>query len=61
MTLIMAYNGALFQIRPSFENTYVFFKDKVVLLGITMDNKLTFEAHIDNKRTKSFSPMVSAI
>ena len=30
------------------EDTYIFSKDKVVLLGITIDNKLTFEAHIEN-------------
>ena len=30
------------------KGTYIFSKDKVVLLGITIDNKLIFEAHIEN-------------
>ena len=37
-----------FQYKCNIEDTYVFCKDKVVLLGITIDNKLTFEAHIEN-------------
>ena len=37
-----------FQYKDQIEETYIFSKDKVVLLGITVDNKLTFEAHIEN-------------
>ena len=37
-----------FQYKCKIEDTYIFSKDKVVLLGITIDNKLTFEAHIEN-------------
>ena len=37
-----------FQYKCKIEGTYIFCKDKVVLLGITIDNKLIFEAHIEN-------------
>ena len=37
-----------FQYKCKIEDTYIFSKDQVVLLGITIDNKLTFEAHIEN-------------
>ena len=37
-----------FQHKSKIEDTYIFSKDKVVLLGIIIDNELTFEAHIDN-------------
>ena len=37
-----------FQHKSKIEDTYIFSKDKVVLLGITIDNKLTFEAHVEN-------------
>ena len=36
-----------FQYKCKFEDTYIFSKDKVILLGITIRNKLTFEAHIE--------------
>ena len=41
-----------FQYKCKVEDTYIFSKDKVVFLGITIDNKLTFEAHIENLRKK---------
>ena len=41
-----------FQYKWKVEDTYIFSKDKVVLLGITIDKKLTFEAHIENLRKK---------
>ena len=37
-----------FQYKCKIESTYIFSKDKVVLLGITVDNKLAFEAHTEN-------------
>ena len=37
-----------FQYKCKIEDTYIFSKDKVVLLGMTIDNKPTFEAHIEN-------------
>ena len=37
-----------FQYKCKIEDTYIFSKDKVVLLGITINNKLTFEAHTEN-------------
>ena len=37
-----------FQYKSNIEYTFIFPKDKVVLLGITIDNRLTFEAHIEN-------------
>ena len=37
-----------FQYKCKIEDTYIFSKDQVVLLGITLDNKLTFEAHIES-------------
>ena len=43
-----------FQYKSKIEDTYIFSKDKVVLLGITIDNKLTFEAHIENLCKKAF-------
>ena len=44
----------VFQYKCKVEETYIFSKDKVVLLGITIDNKLTFEAHIGNLCKKVF-------
>ena len=41
-----------FQYKCKIEDNYIFYKDKVVLLGITIDYKLTFEAHIENLRKK---------
>ena len=35
-----------FQYKCKIEDTYIFSKDQVNLLGITIDNKPTFEAHI---------------
>ena len=37
-----------FQYKCKIEYTYIFSKDKVVLLGVIIDNKLTFEAYIEN-------------
>ena len=37
-----------FEYKCKIEDTYIFSKDKVVLLGITIDNKLTFEAYVEN-------------
>ena len=36
-----------FQYKSEIEDTYIFSKDEAVLLGIIIDNKLTFEAHIE--------------
>ena len=44
----------VFQYKCKIEETYIFSKDKVVLLGITIDNKLTLEAHIENLCKKVF-------
>ena len=39
-----------FQYNCKIEDIYIFSKDKIVLLGITtIVNKLTFEAHIENR------------
>ena len=38
----------IFQYKCKTEETYILSRDKVVLLGITIDNKLIFEAHIEN-------------
>ena len=45
-----------FQYKGKIEETYIFSKDKVVLLGITVDNKLTFEAHHKKKHHTSYRP-----
>ena len=48
-----------FQCKCKIEDTYIFCKDKVVLLEITIDNKLTFEAHIETfvkKHHASYGP-----
>ena len=37
-----------FQYKCKIEVTYISSKEKVVLLGITIDNKLTYEAHLEN-------------
>ena len=37
-----------FQYKCKLEGAYIFSKDKIVLLGITIDDKLTFEAHVEN-------------
>ena len=37
-----------FQYKCKIEGTYIFTKDKVVLLGIASNNKLTFEFHTEN-------------
>ena len=37
-----------FQYKCKIEDTYIFSKDKVFLLGIIFDNKLAFEVHIEN-------------
>ena len=44
-----------FQYKCKTEDTYIFSKDKVVLLGITIDNELTFEAHIENLCKKAYA------
>ena len=45
----MALEGRkCFQYKFKVENTHIFSKDKVVLLRITIDSKLTFKAHIEN-------------
>ena len=41
------------QYKCKIEETYIFSKDKVVLLKITIGNKLTFEAHIKNLSKKA--------
>ena len=37
-----------FQYKCKSEDAYIFSKDKVALSGITIENKLTFEADIEN-------------
>ena len=37
-----------FQYKCKIKDTYIFSKDKVVLLEITIDNKVTFEDHVRN-------------
>ena len=44
----MALSGKKrFQYKCKIEDTSIFAKDKVALLGITVDNELTFESHIE--------------
>ena len=41
--------GKFSQYKCKIEDSYFFFfKDKVVVFGISIDNKLTFEAHLEN-------------
>ena len=37
-----------FQYKCKIEDIYIFSKGKIILLGTTLDNKLTFEVHIEN-------------
>ena len=37
-----------FQYKCKIEDIYIFSKGKIILLGTTLDNQLTFEAHIEN-------------
>ena len=44
----MVLGGKKMQYKWKIEDTYIFSKDKVVLLGITIVNKLTFQSHLEN-------------
>ena len=46
---LMVLGGKIsFQYKCKIQDTSIFSKDKIVLLGIAIDKKLTFKAHIEN-------------